>query len=138
MNSPLTEKIIGCAFALHKELGAGFLEKIYENVFKIVLEESGLVVEQQHPIPVRFRGCVVGEYFADLLVNKRVVIEIKAVSAIVKEHEMQLVNYLTATGIEDGLLINFGDSVQVKHKFKTYRQSVFSQSSNPVNPEKIL
>jgi GxxExxY protein len=137
MNDPLTEKIIGCAFALHKELGAGFLEKVYENAFKTVLEESGLQVEQQHPIPVRFRGRVVGEYFADLLVNKQVLIELKAITSLAREHEIQLVHYLTATGIDVGLLINFGDSVQVKKKFRIYRPAD-QVGINPVNPEKIL
>jgi GxxExxY protein len=121
MDNPLTQRIIGCAFAVHNELGAGFLEKVYENAFKIQLEEAGLVVRQQHPIPVSFHGRVVGEYFADLLVENTVLIEIKAVHSLTKEHEIQLVNYLTATGIDIGLLINFGDSVQVKRKYRHYR-----------------
>ncbi len=123
MDDPLTERIIGCAFASHKELGSGFLEKVYENAFKIVLEEAGLDVKQQYPIPVRFHGRIIGEYFADLLVDNAVLVEIKAATGLVKEHETQLVNYLTATGIEIGLLINFGDSVQIKRKYRTYRPS---------------
>ena len=118
----LTEKIIGCAYQVHNALGSGFLEKVYENSLRIELEESCLQVEQQTPVPVYYRGRVVGDFYTDLLVEKRVIIELKAVRELAKEHEVQLVNYLQATGIEDGLLINFGPSVQVKRKFKTYRE----------------
>ncbi len=120
----LTEKIIGCAYAAHNVLGPGFLEKVYENALRIELEEAGISVRQQHPIPVQYRGRVVGDFFADLLVEGRVVIELKAVQNISKEHEVQLVNYLTATGIDDGLLINFGPSILVKRKFRTYRKRI--------------
>ena len=118
VDDPVTEKIIGCAFEVHNELGAGFLEKVYENSLRIRLVEAGFDVRQQFPIPVQFHGQVVGEYFADLLVNGSLLIEIKAVTQIIKEHEIQLVNYLTATGFDVGLLINFGDSVTVKRKFR--------------------
>jgi GxxExxY protein len=118
----LTERIIGCAYAVHNQLGPGFLEKVYENALRIEFEEAGLSVQQQHPIPVHYRGRIVGDFFADLLVENQVVIELKAVRTIVKEHEVQLVNYLTATGIDDGLLINFGASVDVKRKFRLYKQ----------------
>ena len=117
----LTEKIIGCAYQVHNALGPGFLEKVYENSLRIELEEACLQVEQQAPVPVYYRGRVVGDFYTDLLVEKRVIIELKAVRELAKEHEVQLVNYLQATGIEDGLLINFGPSVKVKRKFKTYR-----------------
>jgi GxxExxY protein len=117
----LSEIIIGCAYKVHRELGPGFLEKVYENALRLELEEAGLSVRQQAPIPVRYKGHVVGEYFADLIVDERIIIEIKAVQNIAKEHEVQLVHYLTATGVDDGLLINFGASVQVKHKYRTYR-----------------
>jgi GxxExxY protein len=117
----LTQIIIGCAYRVHNTLGAGFLEKVYENALRLELLEAGLSVRQQAPIPVYYRGHAVGEYYADLMVADRVVIEIKAVQTLAKEHEVQLVHYLTATDIEDGLLINFGPSVQVKRKYKTYR-----------------
>lgn len=117
----LTERIIGCAYAVHNALGPGFLEKVYENALRIELQESGLSVAQQHPIPVRYRGLVVGDFFADLMVEGRVIMELKAVQKLAKEHEVQLVNYLTATGIDDGLLINFGSSVEVKRKFRVYK-----------------
>lgn len=117
----LTETIIGCAYRVHNSLGAGFLEKVYENALRLEIEAAGLPVAQQVPIQVHYRGHVVGDYLADLLVDHCVIIEIKAVQRLAREHEVQLVNYLTATGIDDGLLINFGSSVEVKHKYRTYR-----------------
>jgi GxxExxY protein len=123
----LSDIIIGCAYKVHRELGSGFLEKVYENALRLELEEVGLSVRQQVPIPVHYKGRVVGEYFADLVVDERIIIEIKAVQNLAKEHEVQLVHYLTATGIEDGLLVNFGASVQVKHKYRTYRPRIDRQ-----------
>ena len=119
----LTEKVIGCAYKVHGELGAGFLEKVYENSLRIELADAGIAVKQQYPIPVHYQGQVVGDFFADLMVEERLIIELKAVKNLAKEHEVQLVNYLTATGIEDGLLINFSSSVEVKRKFRNYRKS---------------
>jgi GxxExxY protein len=117
----VTEKIIGCAYTVHNKLGPGFIEKVYENALRIELEKLGLRVKQQEPINVTYDGQVVGEYFADLWVNDRVVIELKAAQMLVKQHEVQLVNYLTATNIDCGLLLNFGPSVQVKRKFREYK-----------------
>lgn len=118
----LTERIIGCAYRVHNALGPGFLERVYENALKIELEEDALAVDQQHPIPVRYRERLVGDSYADLMVGGRVIIELKAIQNLAKEHEVQLVNYLTATGLDDGLPINFGSSVQVKRKFREYRR----------------
>jgi GxxExxY protein len=118
----LTDRIIGCAYAVHNALGPGFLEKVYENALRLELDEAGLAVEQQQPIPVCYRGQLVGDFYADLIVAGRVIVELKAVQNVAKEHEVQLVNYLTATGIDDGLLINFGWSVDVKRKFRKYRR----------------
>jgi GxxExxY protein len=117
----LTRKIIGCAYKVHNTLGPGFLEKVYENALRIELEKQGLRVKQQEPISVRYEGHVVGEYYADLWVDECVVIELKAAQMLVKLHEVQLVNYLTATGIDCGLLLNFGPSVEVKRKFREYK-----------------
>ena len=119
----LTETVIGCAYRVHNELGAGFLEKVYENALRVELADSGLAVKQQHPIPVTYRGQLVGDFYADLLIPDRLIVELKAVQNLAKEHEVQLVNYLTATGIDDGLLINFGASVEVKRKFRKYKDS---------------
>jgi len=120
-NEALTEKIIGCAFKVHNALGPGFLEKVYENGLRIELERLGFTVKQQEPINVNYEGQVVGEYYADLWVDECVVIEVKAALTIVKQYEVQLVNYSAATGIDCGLLLNFGPSVQVKRKFREYK-----------------
>jgi GxxExxY protein len=117
----LTEKTIGCAFKVHNTLGAGFLEKVYENALRVELVKQGLEVKQQVPIKVCYESQVVGDYYADLWVENRVIVEVKAVHALAKEHEVQLVNYLTATGVDSGLLLNFGPSVQVKRKFREYK-----------------
>ena len=117
----LTKIIIGCAYKVHNRLGPGFLEKVYENALRIELEKQGLRVKQQEPIRVRYDGQEVGEYYADLWVDERVVVELKASQALVKQHEVQLVNYLTATNIDCGLLLNFGSSVQVKRKFREFK-----------------
>ena len=124
----LTQKIIGCAYKVHNTLGPGFLEKVYENALRIELEKQGLRVKQQEPIGVNYEGQVVGEYYADLWVDECVVIELKAAQTLVKQHEVQLVNYLTATGIDCGLLLNFGASVQVKRKFREYKPKALIQS----------
>ena len=87
---------------------------------KIEIEDSGVDVVQQYSIPVNYRGRMVGDFYADLLVEGKVIIELKAVQKLAKEHEVQLVNYLAATGIDNGLLINFGSSVEIKRKFKKF------------------
>ena len=116
----LTQKIIGCAYKVHNTLGPGFIEKVYENALRIELEKLGFRVRQQEPITVIYDSQEVGEFYADLWVDERVVIELKAIQTLAKQHEVQLVNYLTATRIDNGLLLNFGPSVQVKRKFREY------------------
>ncbi len=116
----ITERIIGCAFTVHSRLGAGFLEKVYENALVLELGKNGLSVQQQVPVTVRYDEFPVGEYFADLLIENRIVCELKANQAIAPEHEIQLVNYLAATGFDIGLLINFGKSVNVRRKYRSY------------------
>ena len=118
----LTEKIIGCAFKVHNVLGPGYLEKVYENAMYIELAKQGLQVKQQQPVIVHYDGQVVGEYLVDLWVEDRIIVELKAVQTLTKAHEAQVVNYLTATGTEIGLLINFGaSSVEVKRKHRLYK-----------------
>jgi GxxExxY protein len=121
LDEDLTKKIISCAYKVHNTLGPGFLEKVYENALRIELEKLGIKVQQQEPIKVEYEGHVVGEYYADLWVDERVVVELKAAQTLVREHEVQLVNYLTATRIDLGLLLNFGPSVQVRRKFRNYK-----------------
>lgn len=120
-DNDLTKQIIGCAFRVHNALGAGFLEKVYENAMRIELQELGFTVKQQEPVDVFYKGHLVGHYIAELWVNERIVIEVKGVRAIAKEHEVQLVNFLTATKVDVGLLLNFGASVEVKRKFREFR-----------------
>ncbi len=117
----ITEQVIGCAFRVHNELGSGFLEKVYENALRIELHQAGLEVKQQCPLPVYYRNQLVGDFYADLFVEECLILELKAVQKIAKEHEVQLVNYLTAAGIDNGLLLNFGSSVEVKRKFRQYQ-----------------
>ena len=105
----ITDKILHAFFkVLYPQLGYGFLEKVYENALRIALQTMGLKVQQQEKIVVYFQGQIVGEYFADLLVENVVLVELKAVERITDEHEAQLLNYLRATPYEVGLLLNFG------------------------------
>jgi GxxExxY protein len=117
----LTFTIIGCAYKVHRTLGAGFLEKVYENSLNIELARAGIVAKQQEKIQVWYEGHEVGFYIPDLWIVDQLIIEVKGVQIIQKEHEVKLVNYLAATGIDNGLLINFGTSVQVKRKFREYK-----------------
>ncbi|MGF1547222.1 MAG: GxxExxY protein [Thiotrichales bacterium] len=105
----ITKSVIGCAFEVINELGAGFLESVYEKALLLALQQTGLSVISQHPVKVLFRGECVGDFYADLFVEGKVIVELKAVKAIAPEHQAQIINYLNATGIEVGLLINFGN-----------------------------
>ena len=105
----ITKNVIGCAFEVINELGAGFLESVYEKALLLALQQKGLSVISQHPVKVLFRGECVGDFYADILVEDKVIVELKAVKAIAPEHQAQTINYLNATGIEVGLLINFGN-----------------------------
>ena len=104
----VTEKVLGASFKVLNTLGAGFLEKVYENALSLELRRSGLAVENQKVIRVSYEGTIVGEYQADLVVNGKVIVECKAASNLDPVHEAQLINYLKASGIHVGLLINFG------------------------------
>jgi GxxExxY protein len=117
--SNLTEKIIGAAFQVHNRLGQGFQEKVYENALVEELRTNGLRVEQQKPLTVMYGGKPVGDFIADLLIEGSVLVELKANKTIDRSHENQLLNYLKSSGIEVGLLINFGESVQIRRKIFT-------------------
>jgi GxxExxY protein len=108
MEGELTEKILGAAFKVLNTLGTGFLEKVYENALSIELRRGDLLVEPQKVFPVKYEGAIVGEYQADLVVAGKVIVECKAVSNMDSVHEAQLINYLKASGVRVGLLINFG------------------------------
>lgn len=113
-HADLSEKIINVFFKVHFELGYGFSEKVYQKAFGIALRENGFNVEEQKAIHVYFHGQVVGEYIADMVINDLIILELKAASQILNEHEAQLLNYLKATKYEVGYAINFG----VAPKFK--------------------
>jgi GxxExxY protein len=110
----VTEKIIGCAYTVANKLGAGFLEKVYENALAHELRKAGLNVVQQHCIPVIYDQIVVGDYVADLIVEGQVIVEIKAIKGLEEIHAAQCINYLTATNLPVCLLINFASKVQIK------------------------
>ena len=108
LHQEITEKILGCCFEVSNELGSGFLESVYEKALLLLLQEEGLTVVSQAPIAVKFRDQMVGEFFADILVEDKIVVELKAVKKLAPEHLAQVINYLKATGFEAGLLVNFG------------------------------
>ena len=129
----LTRKIIGCAMAVHQTLGPGFLESVYQNALLIELHHAGLQCEANSRIPVHYREENVGDFIADILIENLVILELKAVNEIHPSHEAQLVNYLHATGLEVGLLLNFGaPQLGIKRKHKTYKPK--SPPVSPANP----
>jgi GxxExxY protein len=115
----LTAQVLEVFFHVYNVLGYGFLEKVYENALLLSLKKKGLSPSRQVPIKVIFEGESVGEYFADLVVNEKVIVEVKASEAIHSANEAQLLNYLKATNIEVGLLLNFGKKPQFRRKFFT-------------------
>jgi len=114
--SELTDRILKCVHHVHSKLGYGFLEKVYENALMIVLAQAGIQARQQVPVSVLFENTTVGEYIADVLVEDKIVLELKAISELATIHEVQLVNYLKASGLRVGLLINFGPKLTIKRK----------------------
>ena len=115
----LTKQIIGCAYKVYNKMGFGYLEGVYERCLLIELRNSGLDVESQRPIAVYYDDQLVGEFLADIIVNDLIILELKSVRQLAKAHEMQLVNYLVATGKPVGLLINFGElGVDIKRKVR--------------------
>ncbi|MDD2710689.1 MAG: GxxExxY protein [Verrucomicrobiae bacterium] len=115
----LTGKIIGCAMKVHRVLGPGFLESVYQKALAVELAKVGLKIETEKKIKVYYAGVDVGDFAADMVVDDLVIVENKSVQALVKAHEVQLVNYLTATGMDVGLLLNFGTgSLEFKKKFR--------------------
>ncbi len=120
----LTDRIICCFYNVYNKLGYGFLEKVYEKAMLIELGKTGLTAQAQAPIKVNYDGQLVGEYQADLLIENRVIVELKAVRDLTVEHEAQLLNYLKATAVEVGLLLNFGPKAEVKRKvFDNHRKA---------------
>ena len=119
LHQDLTSRIISCFYKVYNKLGFGFLEKVYENALLIELTKNELKIGRQKPINVYYDNKLVGEYFADLIVEDKVIIELKAAETLIEEHELQLINYLKATNIEVGLLLNFGRKPEIKRKIFT-------------------
>lgn len=125
----ITERIIGCAMQVHRVLGSGFLESVYQNALAHELRKSGLRVECEVPLNVTYDQIVVGVFAADMLVEDVVIVENKAVQSLVTAHEVQLVNYLTATGVDVGLLLNFGgQKLEFKRKHRVYTMKLENQT----------
>ncbi|MEM0519050.1 GxxExxY protein [Aequorivita flava] len=119
LHEDISDKIIKAFYKVYNSLGYGFLERVYENAMMIELRKMGLNVQKQMPINVFYEKQQVGKYFADLVVEERIIIELKAAENLCEEHEFQLINYLKATEIEIGLLLNFGKKPQFKRKIYT-------------------
>lgn len=113
-HAELTKQIIGVFYDVYNELGFGFLESVYRNSFRLALQEKGLIVEDEVSTPVYFRGQKVGDFKADLIVSKIILLELKTAETLVPAHEAQILNYLRATSLEVGLLFNFGPKPQVR------------------------
>jgi len=126
----ITSKIIKCAYTVHKNLGFGFLENVYQNALMIEVANADLYAEKEKKIQVLYNGQVVGDYVADIVVEKKIICELKSTKEINPAHEAQLVNYLKATGLEVGLLINFGEQVRVKRK-------IFDKHGKPLSFKNI-
>ncbi len=122
LHQEITNKIIGAAQEVHRELGFGFLEAVYGNALYKELTRRGVKCECQKAIDVYYKGEVVGHYVPDMLVEDTVIVELKAVADLRPEHEWQLLNYLSACKMQVGLLVNFGHSLQVKRKINTVRR----------------
>ena len=149
----LTQKIIGCAFKVHSTLGKGFLEKVYENAMVIELNKLDIAVQQQAPVQVIYEGEAIGEYYADLYVEERVICELKSVEKLLKSHETQLVNYLTATAKDTGLLITILIELKCGENSESLNLRILSSElinhseifrfilsilQHPVNPVRVL
>lgn len=129
LHEEITSQIIKAFYKVNNTLGFGFLEKVYENSMKLELQNAGLKVEQQKNIRVSYNGVEVGDYYADLLINECVIVELKVAECLCEEHEAQLLNYLKATNVEVGLLMNFGKKAEFKRKIFTNENKI-----NPCKP----
>ena len=119
----LVKTVIECSKNIRRHLGPGYLESVYKNAMLVELKKNGLSYEVEKPINVFYDDVLVGEFMADIVVEKILILELKAVQSLHMAHEIQLVNYLTATGVDDGLLINFGlEELQFKRKYRVYRK----------------
>lgn len=137
LHEDLTDSIIKTFFDVYNELGYGFLEKVYQNSLFIELKNRGFKVEAQKQIKVYYKNVAVGQYYADLVVNDLIILELKAAEGIIKEFEFQLINYLKATEIEVGLLLNFGMKPEFRRKvFKNSRKNNTLKQQPFIKPKK--
>ena len=119
----LVKTVIECSKNIRRHLGPGYLESVYKNAMLVELKKNNLAYEIEKPINVYYEGTLVGEFKADIIVEGILILELKAVQTLHMAHEIQLVTYLTATGVDNGLLINFGsEELQFKRKFRVYRK----------------
>ena len=119
----LVKTVIECSKNIRRHLGPGYLESVYKNAMLVELKNNNFAYESEKPINVYYEGTLVGEFKADIIVEGILILELKAVQSLHIAHEIQLVNYLTATGVDNGLLINFGsEELQFKRKFRVYRK----------------
>ena len=126
LHQELSSRIIKVFYTVYNTLGYGFLEKVYENSMLIELRKEGLVCKKQIPIKVHYDRIKVGDYYADIIVENKIILELKAQVGIAEEHEFQLINYLKATNIEIGLLLNFGKRPQFKRKIYSNNLKIYS------------
>ena len=140
LHNELTSEIIRLFYVVYNKLGYGFLEKVYEKSLKYELEKAGFQVERQKPINVYYETELVGEYYADLLIENKVIIELKTSVAICEEHENQLINYLKATRVEVGLLLNFGKKPEIKQKAfsNSNKQNAYNEKNQNADDEKEI
>jgi GxxExxY protein len=122
LHEELSNKVIGAFYTVYNKLGYGYLEKVFENALRIELKKAGLQVEQQKKIDVYYESEIVGEYYADLVVNGLIILELKAADSLAPEHEAQLINYLKGTKMELGLLFNFGPKPEFRRRILTNDQ----------------
>ena len=128
-DAKVTEVIIGCAMKVHSVLGPAFLESVYKNALAHELEAAGVKVEIEKLIAVNYKGVVVGTFSADMVIEASIIVELKAVQALGVTHEVQIINYLTATGLDVGLLLNFGaQRLEFKRKTRLYRPKQIPES----------
>ncbi|MCX6083046.1 MAG: GxxExxY protein [Chloroflexi bacterium] len=133
VNEEITAKILAACFEVTNELGAGFLESVYQNALMLVLQEKGLTAQREYPLAVTFRTQNIGQFYADILVENKIILELKAVSALTEIHKAQLINYLKATGLETGLLINFGNPKLEYRRF----DNRFIKKISPLSPSSL-
>lgn len=132
IHEELTEKILGIFYKVYNELGHGFLESVYEEAFCVSLAEQGIFYERQRAVPVYFHGLKIGDFRCDILVDTKVMVELKAIEAIDRAHEKQLTNYLKATEVEVGLILNFGPEPRFKRVvFENIRKGIRKHPSDP-------